>query len=263
MFSVSQGQVAQFVKSNSDPETVWFLHHIPKTAGSSLVAEIVLGVGEDNYVNLEGNYSSVDSYIDSLAALTDQAIDLVNGPNAPRILSGHLRAGNIEHLVQSSPQLKMLSFVRHPVSRVVSEYNYCCTPLHPLHKEFMITYPTIYDYIEDPKEMNKIGRMMFGPTPITPKEAVERMVGRYTMIGMQERYPASFLMMSSMLWEPTLPHKQERIGAAKKLPSGDVAQRIADANEIDLALYAHVEKVYEDITPEIWDDLSPARPVST
>jgi len=257
MFNVIKGQLSQFIGSHRDPDAVWFLHHIPKTAGSSLASEISLAVGEESYINLVADYGAAgQNYMASLDSLTAHAVERVNGPNPPRVLSGHLGADHVDRLVTALPQLKLFTFVRHPVARIISEYNYCCSPRHPLNAQFSARYPTIEEYLAEPGEMNKIARMMFGTDQIDPKEAVARMMDRYTMIGMQERYPASFLLMASMIWEPSMPHKQERVGAAKAPPSPELTRQIVQANALDMALFAHVQGVYDTITPEIWDVLS-------
>lgn len=248
-------QIAEFADQHSDPAAIWLNHHIPKTAGSSLVAEIEVAVGPERFVNLLPTYGEgPDAYA---ASLERQAEAVIASPTPPRVFSGHLGAPQVDLLARKLPGLKIMTFLRHPVARVISEYNYCRSPRHPEMETFIATYPTLDDYIADKSEMNKAAMMMFGSDQPEPEEAIARMMSRYTLIGLQERYPISFLLMSAMIWAPTLPSHEERVGATRAAPDQDLVARISAANHIDLALYTHVAALYDAQAPNIWAELRP------
>lgn len=257
MFDVEAGQIADFVTTHRNSDAIWLIHHIPKTAGSSLAAEVTSAVGADYFINLEADYSAEGAnYLSSLGDLTAMAVEKINSSTPPRVLSGHLGVSHVDSLVAAIPQLKVISFLRHPVARVLSEYNYCSSSRHPLSAQFCATYPDIDAYLATPGEMNKAAHMMFGPELTDPVEAVARMKARYTMVGLQERYPASFLLMSSLIWGSALPKMRERTAAVKAEPDRDLVARIEKVNQLDLALYEATSREYDRITPEIWDALS-------
>jgi len=257
MFDIKSGHISDFVEAHRSSDAVWLIHHIPKTAGSSLAAEITNAVGADRFINLEADYSGAGAnYLSSLDALTAGAVEKVNSATPPRVLSGHLGMSHVDSLLAALPQLKVISFLRHPVARVLSEYNYCCSSRHPLSEQFCAMYPDIDAYLATPGEMNKAAHMMFGAELTDPVEAVERMKARYTMIGLQERYPASFLLMSSLIWDSALPKMRERTADTKAEPDPALVSRIQQVNQIDMALYEAASHEYDRISPEIWDVLN-------
>ena len=258
MLSLSATDLPTFVAAHRARTGPWFFHHIPKTAGSSLASEIQEGVG--NYTNLVPEYSGgATGYEQSFVRLTEEAIAALQGPNPPRAFSGHLRAHHAVRFAEAVPGLRSFTFLRHPVARVLSEYNYCRTPAHPLMDEFIERFPTLEHYISVKTEMNKASRMMFGPMTetITPEDAVAEMNRRYVMVGLQERYPVSFLLLSTLVWEPSLPKKHLRVGVKTAQLPDAIVGRILEANPIDLALYDAVDAAYKRLAPTIWDSYRP------
>jgi hypothetical protein len=258
MLQLSASNLAAFVAEQRAQSGPWLLHHIPKTAGSSLAAEISAGVGA--FENLVPDYSGGLAYHESLDRLTRRVIERSGTAGAPRAFSGHLNASQVANLRRKVDGLRCVTFLRHPVARVISEYNYCLTTKHPPHREFAARYPTIEAYVADTSEMNKAATMMFGTARIDPSEAVAEMGRTYVMVGLRERYPVSFLLMSAMMWAPALPKVHERVGEPAAPPSPEVVRAILAANAVDLALFEAVSDVYDRLAPAIWATFNPQRP---
>ena len=246
---------------------LWLFHHIPKTAGSSLAAELAVNAGE--FLNILPDYEQLDLPFqvrldNAYKRFQKRVRHGQTGEAAPlRSASGHLTARYVRETIKAFPQTNVFTFLRHPVSRMISEYSYNCTAAHPPHREFVAQYPTFDSFAASPEEQNKMAYYLFGPVKIDKTEALEEMDQRYRMIGLQERYPASFLLLSSMIWSPSLPKMRERVSGTSSTPEISAASRarIIETNQLDLALFAAVEHVYARLSDAIWRDLRPSQTV--
>lgn len=248
-FDLTADTLAGYLEQSSEFDGTWFFHHIPKTAGSSLAAELAQRAAP--YRNLHIDYTDAsENYADKI----ERAVTLFLAEKANlRSASGHVQARHIERIAAAEPRLRFFTFFRHPVQRVLSEYHYSRSPLHPPHEEFRRRYPTLGDYLDDPREANKMAQYLFAEMPATPEEAKAALAGRYAMIGLQERYPVSFVMLTTMLGGPALPKARERVLATGKTPPDpETFRRVVAANRMDLALYTMVQNVYARIASAIW-----------
>ena len=256
--------VADYVGQNRASNGMWLFHHIPKTAGSSLAAELAVNAGE--FLNILPDYEQreipfqvrLDNAFKRFQKRVRQG---QTGEAAPvRSASGHLTSRYVVEAVRAFPQTNVFTFLRHPVNRMISEYSYNCSPAHPPHREFVADFPTFEDFARSPEEQNKMAYYMFGPIKLDTTEALAEMDRRYRMIGLQERYPVSFLLLSSMIWAPSLPKMRERVSGAASGPEipAAVRARIIESNQLDLALFTAVEQVYARISEAIWQGFRPS-----
>jgi hypothetical protein len=107
------------------PNSTLFFMHIPKTAGTS-----VHRILELNFLPWK-TYSLTFPAAESQARFAELPRERRNGF---ALVKGHFPYGFHEH-VDTKPSY--VSFVREPLSRVLSDYNYRCTvPFLPLYDEF-------------------------------------------------------------------------------------------------------------------------------
>lgn len=249
-FSLTPESVQDYILESRSFSGMWFFHHVPKTAGSSLVAE--LSNHARPYINVGVSYEDNG---DTFAARRDLAVTEFAEKvrtKPPRSASGHVLARHLDVIMDQGQAVRSFTFLRHPVERVLSEYNYCCSALHPPHKSFVAQFPTIESFVEEESERNKCAQYLLDDLTMSWDDILQRMRSRYSMIGLQERYPVSFLMMSSMVFDMSLPVEKERVGKRRKAVDPGLAKMIADANEIDLALHDAVKSVYSRIALSIW-----------
>lgn len=261
-FDLGPDDVTEFVAANRAHPGLWLFHHIPKTAGSSLAGE--LSAHASPYHNILPDYEKLDvPFADrmnsALVTLTSRGRDATKEPL--RSASGHLLPSHVSRLKAELPGTRTFTFLRHPLSRIVSEYSYNCSPNHPPYKEFQKAYPTFESFVLSPSEQNKQAFYMFETTDVSVELAVSEMARRYRMIGLQERYPASFLLLSSMIWKPSLPKMRQRVGDKSDKPviSDALRKLVLSNNWLDLELYNAVDRVFARITPAIWEHLKPER----
>lgn len=247
------GAVADFVRRAREGRSAWFLHHIPKTAGSSLADEFAANLPP--YRNLAVAYGSeLGSTTEAMDAAVEQFLALP--PDAWRSASGHVLAHQAARIREMRPDVGFVTFLRHPVGRMVSEYRYCRTPEHPPWLAFSERYPTIESFVADPREANKMSFYLFGARDLPEAEAVERLFAQYDLVGLQERYPLSFNLMSRMMWGGSSPVARSRstpdtAGNAVVL-TPELQERILAVNQLDLALYRAVSQAYARIDREAW-----------
>jgi hypothetical protein len=251
--ALAPGRVLEFVGTNQAPGRLWFLHHIPKTAGSSLSDEFSANYAP--YRNLSVEY---DPDTQSTSGMLDGAVEqfLKLPAGSWRSASGHILSHHIRRIAAAHPGIGLVTFLRHPIARLVSEYRYCRTDSHPPYKSFIETFPTIEHFIADPREANKMSLYLFGSRTLPPDEAIGRLFATYEFVGLQERYPLSFSLMSRLIWGGSSPAARMRVTRATAendvVLTSDLQERILAVNQLDLALYRAVSAVYSGIDKEAW-----------
>ncbi|MDN6292884.1 MAG: sulfotransferase family 2 domain-containing protein, partial [Tetragenococcus halophilus] len=110
--------------------------HLPKTAGVS-VGEFL----KDKFPNNERSpipWDNVDNSVNQLQLKE----------NSRFLVAGHMEAKHLK-VIESNYgdhdryQYKVMTVIRDPIKRVVSEYYYSCSEAHPPHEEFIKKFPTL------------------------------------------------------------------------------------------------------------------------
>jgi hypothetical protein len=215
--------------------------HVPKTAGTSLRRELAALMQPD--VNIVVDYTDTAR---SFHERMDAAVDafLLRHARAPvRFASGHIFARHVERIGAAMPDARFVTFLRDPVSRVVSDFLYQRSPRHPLHREFSARVPDLDAYLALPSERNKMAEHL------VPRElaiagdvagCVRFLLATYAFIGVQELYPLGFRTLTRLVGEPAWPTARDNVGTAEPAERAigeDLAARIRDANPLDVALY--------------------------
>lgn len=228
---------------------LWFFHHIPKTAGSSLVRELMFCFPP--YCNINGG-----EVIENRAQAIEAALDafLVAMPERGwRAASGHLRPAHMAKLRQAVPQLRPFTFLRDPVDRVVSEFRYTRTPSQPGHEGYIARYPTIGSFVEDPQHQDRMMHFLAPGQAATQEDAIERVLKRYVFIGTVEALSPCFSFLSALEGHPKVPVARANVtrGAEDNAVdlTPDLAEMIRTLNARDVALYAAVTALLERIAP--------------
>lgn len=109
--------------------------HIPKTAGVSFMQPFLVGFGDTLHLPWDNGGPTWKQTVQ-------------NG-TMPRFTTGHIRFREIFFgPVVSKYPLLIMSIVRAPLERAVSDYNYMRSNRHPNNAEFFSAVPTIDAYIE-------------------------------------------------------------------------------------------------------------------
>jgi len=262
-FDLTADNLKDFVADAFAHRGLWVFHHIPKTAGSSLGGEMALHAAP--YHNILPDYADHDTPFHTrldraVTTVLDRARAGAAHPDGPlRSASGHVLSSHLRRISTEVPETRFFTFLRNPLARIVSEYTYNRSPKHPPHQDFRRAYPTLADFARDPAEHNKMAFFMFENNRVALPDALAEMGKRYAMIGLQERYPVSFLLLSSMIWGPALPKMRERVSEKSDMPelTDDLRRTIFASNTLDMEICAAVERVYNRIAPAVWANLRP------
>ena len=236
---IAQGNLAHFLDANRFADELCVFIHIPKTAGSSLSAE--LNRMRPPYHNIHRRYFHGDTVTfsrieDEIAAVIDSGA-LAHA----RSCSGHFTWDQAAPLRAARPDARAFTFLRDPVKRVISDYRYSRTPTHPTYKETIARFPTIESYVEANETQDKMARFMLPGNVRTPEQIDAFISANYAFIGLLEMYPLSFNILSLLLGHDRMPseHKRKTEDTADNEVEETPALRemIAATNQRDSALY--------------------------
>jgi hypothetical protein len=240
------------------PPPLWLFVHVPKTAGSSLAADIAL---------LAPPYRSI--HIDHLDrgrpaperydAATEAFLAGYAGKPC-RFASGHVQFRQVQRIVGALPGTRLITMLREPVSRLVSDYLYQRSAMHPLAAEMRSRIADFAAFVELPGQRNRIARHLLPPTLVKVGDTaagIARLREHYAFVGVQERYGLGFRALTTLIaGQPSAPAARKRVndGAAadraavmEALENPTLRDRIAELNAFDLAVHRAVAADWERI----------------
>lgn len=243
--------------------TVIFMH-IPKCGGTTLHAILRDNFPEDRRFYINGSdIAGSRAQLASLPVTKRRKIDL---------LHGHMCFGWHELLPRDAIYFTM---VRHPVDRCVSHYNYVrfrADHSHYLQEIVESEKMTISEYISSGvcDEMNNgqvrllagvedIVQEPYGDSalrygtnaPELLERAIQNIDEHFTLVGLQERYDQSLLLLKDRIGLQDITYRSRNVGAQryeKVLPTAEDIRVIKRYNQLDLALY---ETMQERFTTEL------------
>jgi hypothetical protein len=250
--------VPDFVLRQGKVSSLWGFHHLPKTAGSSLVATLERDFGP--YYNIFARPDLAPN-LDYRALLTEATRAFVElQMRAPperkiRSFSGHLFRMHLNQIREAFSDVRLFTILREPTARAVSDYRYRMTPSHPGHREFAQAYPTIIDYVRDFRNQNIMIKMLapFHPAfnrvgpPLDPNTVIAEVLSFYEFVGTVEALDASIEIAFALMGAepgPPLP----RLNVTNSIVRNQVdlteavVEEIRAANTFDFALYDHVAR---------------------
>jgi hypothetical protein len=238
------GEFDQYFDPDRTKGATWVFQHVPKTAGSSLRAELLRVFrepDEETNIHIDGTDPAIPFH-----ARLDAAVEafIARASARPyRFVSGHIFERHVARLRAAVPTARVLTFLRDPVARVMSDYRYQRSALHPDHLAFRAAVPTITDYLGQAGESEKMARYLL-PRPMFLDGDAERgfahLVDNFEFVGLQDEYEASFRALGQLLALPSQAVAAER----RNPPTPDnpmllddgVAGSIAAHNKLDVAI---------------------------
>jgi hypothetical protein len=228
-----------FIASERFADEFCVFIHIPKTAGSSLSAE--LARMRRPYLNIHRTYHHGETV--TFSRLEDEiAAHIRSGAIATaRSCSGHFTWNMAAPIRDARPDARCFTFLRDPIARVISDYRYSRTPAHPTFRETIARFPTIESYVQAPETQDKMARFLMPGDAVTP-EQIDRFIGeRYAFVGLLEQYPLSFNILARLLGVDAMPSQHKRVTEDTEdndvAVTSDLRALIAEHNRRDMALY--------------------------
>lgn len=238
-------------KPRQPDSSVIFLH-IPKTAGTSLTKILGDQFGLNNTRWLPGS-ARVRSTIASS--------NTFSRPNT-RLYVGHQGFGLHAYTGRTTDYITML---RDPIERVISHYWFVHDDLdHYLYDMVVKARMPMDEYITNPMKTpeldNGMVRMLadFELEQAVPVGSSNRLLFEnaranletaFCWVGLVERFDESMILLADSMGWPEVPgYVRERVGKSKpKIPASDeIRARIAELNPLDVELFAHIVKRFDD-----------------
>ena len=243
---------------------LWLFVHVPKTAGSSLAADLGRGVQPYRSLHID-HLDRARPAMQRYDTAVDQALEAHRA--APfRFASGHVQHRHVARLVQGVPGTRLFTMLRNPAARLISDYLYQRSPMHPLAEEVRRRIPDFDAFLDLPGQRNRIARHLV-PKPILDAQdaqaAIAHVEAHFAFLGLQERYLPSFGALTAVLGGPRAPSARLRVNGAAEAERAEIAARLVDptliariaaTNALDLALHAHFAARWDAIAAplEAW-----------
>jgi hypothetical protein len=182
--------------------------HIPKTAGSSLRANLSLAkrsICEEasDLVGIDWPIANLP-YFEGLALHAEQRLPELLSPSF-QVMSGHFRYRDIVPVLGAlRPQVSLVTFLRDPIKRTISDYIYSSSPRHEGRDAFVADYPTLEAYCKNTGEMNKQFDYMRPFTNAPLDVTIENARRNIDFVGRTEQFDQDYTILVDALGIPDL-----------------------------------------------------------
>ena len=249
----------------AEPPPLWLFVHVPKTAGSSLAADVAGIVPPYRSIHIDHTDRSRPGP-ERFDTATEAFIQAQETSPA-RVASGHVQWRHVARIVAAVPSVRLFTMLREPRARLVSDYLYQRSPMHPLAAEVKARIPDFDAFLELRGQQNRAARHLAPRRLIDagdPAPVIAHIRSRFAFVGIQERYELGFRALTTRLGRQMRPAARKRVneGAAEekarvmeRLDAPEVQARLAELNAVDLALYADVAKAWDVIAAPLAERL--------
>ena len=232
---------------------LWLFVHVPKTAGSSLGSE--LAQLAPPYHNIHIDHLDRDRPgPERFDAAVARFLDAARGAAPPfRSASGHLQYRHMEAIRTALPGVRPVTMLRHPMRRLVSDYRYQRSPMHPLHAEVAERAPDFRTFLDMRGPQNRMAKALV-PMPMIRRgkvrEAVAHVMDRFTFVGLQEHYALSFRLLTTLVGgTPVAPTERRRVNedGAPVVITPELEALARERNAMDWAIHDAVAERFTAI----------------
>ncbi|MGX9964984.1 hypothetical protein ACVFYP_16770 [Roseomonas sp. F4] len=227
--------------------------HVPKTAGTSLRAELAAILPPD--INIHVDYTDTTrSFHDRIDDAVERFLDQAE-PRGIRFASGHIVARHVTRIAERMPRARFITMLRDPVARVVSDYRHQRSPRQPGFEAFRARVPTLDAYLDLRWEMDKTTQHLVPQDLIRRGDAaacIAHVEQRFTFIGVQEMYDLSFRTLTALAGGARAPRLRANVNTdddGGDAISAETAARIRALNPLDCAIYDHVARRLRGVEP--------------
>ena len=172
--------------------------HIPKTAGTALRDTLgnLYNRGTDQPSIVFGPY--IGGYQELRSGFIDRLPDLY--AREQRMLSGHYRYRDIADCLAVEPQrASLITFLRDPVRRTLSDYFYSISDVHSDVEGFKSRYPSFEHYMDCPGQMNKQYDYLRPSENASVAETLQNTIEKFDFVGITENFDADLQIILGAL----------------------------------------------------------------
>jgi len=248
------GDLEGYVAENRGNDRCWFFVHIPKTAGSSFRGELADLLRPNYNVHIDRDRRSAN-YAQKIIAAT-QGFDRRLKQRRYRFASGHVPIATLAKHVDGWRDLKLITMLRDPAMRIISDYRYQTTPAHPPHREFLQRFPTFESYLDAPRMGNRMFKFLRPSRQATLEECIAFIVERFAFVGLVEMYPLSVRLVTRLMEEErspsrylrkTLETEHNRIEVTSELIA-----RVRELNSLDVAIHSYFRGKLRSVREQVF-----------
>ncbi len=216
-----------FDKKRSNQKLELISIHIPKTAGTSFRNILKEVYGENGVVRLDIPLYS------QLVKINEQAYSSTKLPFGTRVVHGHFSLEQLKENFEIIDSVPIITWLRHPVDRVISNYYY----LEKRLKE---------ELQEEAKGLNILSKMQRS-LPEYARDEINRNrqykflngidLEDFSFVGIQEHFSEDLISLSKQLDWPVYEELKHNITGSKYQVSAEDRAEIAELNTKDMDLY--------------------------
>ncbi len=201
--------------------------HIPKTAGTSFRNMLKDHFGENNAVRLDIRFEIKRIDVENIE-FTQKKL-----PSNIRVIHGHFNYTDLSDLFELSDDVKLITWLRDPVERVVSKYFYLQKRLRE-------------ELDEEGKGLNILAKMQkslieYARAEISRNRMCKFLgstdLSKFYFVGFYENYNEDMTKIANLLGISNFEIYKHNITGKKEKVDEAILQEIAELNSKDIALY--------------------------
>jgi hypothetical protein len=222
--------IADFRKRN---DRLFVFQHVPKTAGSSIHAELERIENGFHWCGDDTPQNSWDAFM------------LLHDRMPFRLLRGHMNSMHLSKLTEAGIRYQAVGFMRCPIQQTISHFRYCHSEVCPDHEDMRARYPEIGSFISEYLKPNFTTCYMVGACD-SADEAIDRITERFDFVGLTEFYNTSmFLLMACLGREYRV---RPRVNVTKSNRSVDdlLTDQVRDQIDRDFAIDIQVHRYFSE-----------------
>ena len=217
---------------------LWFLH-IPKTAGSSfrrtMMARFPGSLHLDMWQDGPNPHRTEPETV--VAEFTR------SGAFASKLFCATHVPFRYWTLLATQPDTKLITFLREPTARLISDYRYQGTERHPRYQEFRAKFPDFNRFFRDKSAINRMTKHLaaFANEPVDA--IIDRLETDFALVGTQEEYDLCLRLLLAGLGLTTEAHDRKMNvtdESATAIALGDdILAEIRQLNHAATTLFVH------------------------
>lgn len=231
----------------------FFFLHIPKTAGTTLNRIFSAKYSEKEICSV---YSREEN--DSFAALVSDDLEQI------KLVQGHIFVHDFDSFFTGPFGKKTFTFLRDPVSRVVSEYNFLLNwPKSQLYAYLNDSEISLTDYVTSMspelvyRGKNQMTRSLCGDGDSSPEAMLERAkhnLQRMLFFGITEKFDESLLILKDLMDLENIFYERSNVRKKKSKVTEQELVVIREYNELDIKLYSFARELFKQRVDDLGDD---------
>lgn len=202
--------------------------HIPKTAGTSFRNTLCGVYGQESVIRLDIGLDRDDVRINE-KVYTEIAL-----PSATQVVHGHFDFSSLAKRFHPDPTVPVITWLRDPVDRVVSNYFYLAKRLaEELREEekglniLSKMQRSLMEYARQEQARNRMSKFLQGMT-----------LDQFRFVGFVEDYDQDLALLAARLgWKDYPTFRYNRTGKDTSMVSEEELRQIREWNSEDVALY--------------------------